>query len=322
LCHALDLTASVCHEERGTEFGVTIQDDTAKSSWPPPAVVGLLCGAGAALCWAIGLVSALHGISIGLSPLEISLHRLAWAGLVFLPTVRRGGAADIAAVGLGRSIVLTLCGGICLALFSNAGFILVPLGHGGVIQPSCAAFGGLVLATVVLKDKIYPSRIIGGLALVCGLVIIGYEALSTIGVHGILGDLLFAMAGFSFAIFGVLLKLWRITPIRAVAITSVLSLVLIPIQYFTSGFDRLIAVGLYENFKLALLQGLLSGAVATFMFTRAVVLLGAARAAVFPALVPPLTLLIGFIWLGNVPTALQIVGLVMVLIGFRLTQRS
>jgi drug/metabolite transporter (DMT)-like permease len=301
---------------------VNIRDNTAKTPWPPPAVVGPMCGIGAALCWAIGLVSALHGISIGLSPLEISLHRLAWTGLAFLPFVRSGAAADIAGVGWGRSIALTLSGGICLALFSNAGFILVPLGHGGLIQPSCAAFGGLVLATLVLKDKIYPSRILGGAALICGLVIIGYEALSTFGIGGILGDLSFAMAGFSFAIFGVLLKLWRIAPIRAVAITSVMSLVLIPIQYFISGFDRMIAIGFSENLKLALVQGVLSGAAATFMFTRAVVLLGAARAAVFPALVPPLTLITGFVVLGNIPSALQIVGLVMVLIGFRLTQKS
>jgi drug/metabolite transporter (DMT)-like permease len=301
---------------------VTVEDNTVKTRWPPPAVVGLLCGVGAATCWAIGLVSSLHGISIGLTPLEISLYRLCLAGLVFLPFIRAGGAADISGVGIWRIVVLTLCGGVCLVLFSNAGFLLVPLGHGGVIQPSCAALGGLVLATIVFKDRIVPARFFGGAALVCGLCIIGYEAISTIGAHGILGDLLFAMAGFSFAIFGVLLKLWRIAPIRAVAITSVFSLVLLPIQYFVGGFGGLIAVGWRENLVLAAVQGVLSGAAATYMFTRAVVLLGAARAAVFPALVPPLTLLTGFIFLGNIPTAMQIVGLVIVLIGFRLTQKS
>ncbi len=58
------------------------------------------------------------------------------------------------------------------------------------------------------------------------------------------------------------------------------------------------------------------------LFTRAVVLLGAAKAAVFPALVPPFTLMTGYLFLGNIPTALQLVGLVLVLTGFRLTQKS
>ncbi len=294
----------------------------AKTPWLPPAVVGLLCGIGAAMCWAIGLVSSLHGISIGLTPLEISLYRLCLAGLLFLPFVRPGGAADISGVGVWRSIALTLSGGICVVLFSNIGFLTVPLGHGGVIQPSCAALGGLILATIVFKDRIIPARIIGGVALICGLCIIGYEAVATIGVHGILGDLSFAMAGFSFAIFGVLLKLWGIAPIRAVAVTSVFALVLIPIQYFSGGFGDLIAAGWRENLVLALVQGALSGAAATYLFTRAVVLLGAAKAAVFPALVPPFTLVTGFVFLGNIPTAYQVVGLLMVLAGFRLTQKS
>ena len=66
----------------------------------------------------------------------------------------------------------------------------------------------------------------------------------------------------------------------------------------------------------------LSGALATYMFTRAVVLLGAARAAVFPALVPPFTLVTGYVLLGNIPSLLQTIGLVMVLVGFRFTQKS
>jgi drug/metabolite transporter (DMT)-like permease len=288
----------------------------------PPGVIGVLCGAGAALFWALGLVSARHAIAIGLSPLDISLHRLVWAGLVFLPFVGAGQAADVRGVGWSRSILLTLCGGPPLALLSYSGFILVPLGHGGVIQPSCAALGGLLLSTLVEKEKLPRTRLAGAIAIVLGLCVIGYEALSTIGVHGIVGDLAFVGAGFLFATFGMMLKLWGITPIRAVAITGVVSLVLIPIQFAFFGFDRLIAAGFYENLWLAIVQGLFAGAGATFLFTRAVVLLGAARAAVFPALVPPFTLLTGLIVLGIVPTLFQLAGMAIVLIGFRLTQKT
>jgi drug/metabolite transporter (DMT)-like permease len=166
------------------------------------------------------------------------------------------------------------------------------------------------------------TRAAGAGAIVIGLMVIGYEALSTFGADGVIGDLCFVAAGFLFAIFGMQLKLWRITPIRAVAIVSVLSLVLLPIHAVFFGFDRLIAAGFYENLIQAVVQGLFSGAAATFLFTRAVVLLGAARAAVFPALVPPFTLLTGFIFVGNIPTAVQLAGMVIVLLGFRLTQKA
>ena len=51
-------------------------------------------------------------------------------------------------------------------------------------------------------------------------------------------------------------------------------------------------------------------------------LLGAGRAAVFPSLVPPFVLLIGWLALGEAPTALQIAGVIVVLFGFRLAQST
>jgi drug/metabolite transporter (DMT)-like permease len=51
-------------------------------------------------------------------------------------------------------------------------------------------------------------------------------------------------------------------------------------------------------------------------------LLGASRAVLFPALVPPFTLLVGFLALGEVPSVSQLIGLVIVVAGFRLTQRG
>jgi drug/metabolite transporter (DMT)-like permease len=295
---------------------------TARVERLPPGALGVACGVGAAFLWAGGLVSARHGIAIGFTPMDITFHRLVWPGLVFLPLVFAGGVADPRSVGWGRSIVLTILGGPTISLFSYAGFMLVPLGHGGVIQPSTAALSGLLLATLVLKERLLATRAAGAVAIVGGLSIIGFEALSTIGTHGLLGDLSFMAAGFTFACFGMMLKMWRMAPMRAVAVISVLSLVLVPVQFAFFGFDNMIARGLWENVAMALIQGLFAGTGATYLFARAVVLLGAARAAVFPALVPPFTLLVGYVAVDNVPTMLQILGLAVVLVGFRLTQST
>jgi drug/metabolite transporter (DMT)-like permease len=288
----------------------------------PAGISGVICGAGAALFWAAGLAAARHGIDIGLAPSDLVFHRCVWAGLAFLPAVIANRAADLRGLGWGRGIVLTLAGGPILSAFSYSGFLLVPLGHGGVIQPSCAALGGLALATLVLKEPLLVTRAFGAIAIVAGLVVIGFEALTGIGGNAVFGDLSFATAGFLFAAFGMMLKLWRIAPTRAVVVTGVLSLALVPIQWIFFGFERMIAVGLWANLVQLVFQGILSGAVSIFLFTRAVILLGAARAAVFPTLVPPFTLLIGYAVLGVVPSAFQLFGLLLVLIGFRLTQKS
>ena len=285
-------------------------------------VLGIACGAGAALFWAAGFVAARHGIAAGFSPTDIVFHRFVWAGLAFLPFVARAGLRDLGGVGWAKGVALTLVGGPPLALLSYAGFLFVPLAHGGVIQPSCAALGGLVLATLVLKEKLPASRAAGAAVIVAGLAVIGADALATIGTHGLIGDLSFVTAGLMFAGFATLLRLWHIAPTRAVAVTSVVSLVDVAIQWLGFGFERMIALGLTENLVQFAVQGIFAGAAATYLFTRSVVLLGAGRAAVFPSLVPGFTLLIGFLTLGEIPSLAQLAGFAIVLAGFRLTQKS
>ena len=284
-------------------------------------ILGVLCGAGAALFWAFGFVAARHGVVLGMSPLVLALHRFVWPGLALFPLLAANGLRDLGGLGWrgwGRAIAITLFGGLPLALWSYIGYVYVPLGHGAIIQPSCAAVGGLILARLVIKEALPPRRIAGALAIVLGLVVIGAEALRTMGAHGVLGDLLFVAAGSSFAVFGMLLRLWRIPPIYAAAVTSVLSLAGLPILFFT--YANFLAAGLYENLLQAVVQGIFAGPAAIYLFTRAVILLGAGRAALYPSLVPPFTLAIGFLTLGIVPSIPQLVGLAIVLVGFRLTQ--
>ena len=280
----------------------------------------MACGTGAALCWAIGFVAARHGVNVGLSPLVIAMHRFAWPGLVLLPVLAASGLSDLGGIGWRRGVALTLFGGLPQALMSYLGYLFVPLGHGGIIQPSCAALGGLVLARVVLREPLPRRRVVGALTIVLGLGVIGAEALRTIGAHGIGGDLLFAGAGSFFAVFGILVRMWAVPATRAAIITSVLSLAGLPMLLLR--FDNMLAAGFFENLLQAVVQGGLAGAAAIYLFTRAVVLLGASRAVVFPTLVSPFTLAIGFLALGEVPSISQLAGLAVVLVGFRLTQKG
>jgi drug/metabolite transporter (DMT)-like permease len=297
----------------------------AMASSPPssvkhPTAWGVLCGAGSALFWAFGFVAARHGVLVGVSPLILALHRFVWAGLMFIPVLAVNGLGNLGGLGWRRGIAITMFGGLPLALLSYVGYLFVPLGHGAIIQPSCAALGGLVLARLVLHEALPPRRIVGALAMVLGLIVIGAEALGTMGTLGLVGDFLFVAAGSFFAVFGMLLRLWHIPPMRAMTVTSVLSLAGLPIMLFA--YENFLAVGLFENLLQAVVQGVFAGAGAIYLFTRAVVLLGVGRAALFPALVPPFTLLIGAFTVGEIPSVEQLVGLAIVVVGFRLTQKA
>ena len=283
--------------------------------------LGILCGVGAVVFWAAGFTAARHGIDVGFTPFDILVHRFAWSALLLLPLFVRNGAADLNGIGWGRGIMLTIFGGPVFAIVSYSGFLLVPLGHGGVIQPSCAALWGLLLATVMLRERLPPHRAIGALIIILGLATIGGEAITTIGTHGVFGDLMFVVAGCMFGTFGMLLRLWRVDAIRATVVVSMVSFVVIPLHGLIFGFERMIALGPWENLLQAVIQGLLAGPGAIYLFTRSVVLLGAARAAVFPSLVPGFTLLVGYLALGEIPSLPQLLGFAIVLVGFRLTQK-
>jgi drug/metabolite transporter (DMT)-like permease len=96
----------------------------------------------------------------------------------------------------------------------------------------------------------------------------------------------------------------------------------VPAFWAMGGFDHMIALGWRENLLQAVLQGALMGYGAIYLFVRSVALLGAGRVAVFSALVPPFVLLTGWLALGEVPSVLQLIGLVIVLLGFWLAQRG
>lgn len=287
-----------------------------------PTAVGVICGIVAAGFWAAGFVGVRHGLNVGFSPADLAVHRYLWPGLALLPVVLRAGIGDLDGIGWGRGILLTVLGGPVFAIIGYAGFLLVPLGHGGVIQPSCGALGGLLLATLVLREKLIVSRLIGALIIIGGLLVIAGEGAATIGAQGVGGDLALALAGFMSGAFATLLRLWRIAPMTAAAVISVLSLFAMPIYWLIGGVAHLSALGWRENLLQAVLQGVLAGPAALYLLVRSITLIGAGRAAIFFSLVPPFVVLIGWLALGEMPTLLQLTGLVIVLFGFQLTQRG
>lgn len=296
---------------------MTVQTSAAALE-PSTKLVAIACGVGAAMCWAGGLVAARHAISIGLSPADLAFHRFVLSGLVFLPFVARDGFRDLGGLGWPFGILFMIIGGPGLSMLSHAGFILAPLGHGAVIQPSVATLSGILLATIFLKEPLSRARIFGVFAIVGGLCLMGIDAVLNIGTHALGGDLAFVSAGLCWATFLLLMRRKGLDSMRATAIICALSLLFYaPVQWLVFGFDRMIAVGWWENLLQIVMQGVLSGPLAIYLSGRAAIVLGAGRGATFSALVPPFTMLTGAVMLGEIPSVLQLAGLVVFAVGFR-----
>jgi drug/metabolite transporter (DMT)-like permease len=88
----------------------------------------------------------------------------------------------------------------------------------------------------------------------------------------------------------------------------------LPIYAWFAG-TQLAAAPWREIVIQAIFQGVLSAIVALLLYTRAIAILGAARGAVFAALVPTFSLLLAIPLLHETPTELQLVGVLFVTAG-------
>jgi drug/metabolite transporter (DMT)-like permease len=109
---------------------------------------------------------------------------------------------------------------------------------------------------------------------------------------------------------------------RAIGVVATLSiLIYLPIYFSIYGWHDFFVHGAAETWLQIVTQGLIAGVLPIYLYARAVTLLGAGRTATFTALVPVFGAVIGVAALGIVPSVAQIVGMAVVLIGFRLTMR-
>lgn len=283
----------------------------------PSARRGLLLGLCAALIWGAYVAFARAGVADGLKPEDFVLLRFGVAGLLLLPWMLRRGIGTLAGVGWGRGFWLMLCAGPLFMLLVPAAFLFAPLPHGAVVPPASTVLCSMVLAALVLGDRPPRRRIAGVLLILAGLVCVaGSGFLSGGGGRAWIGDLMFFGAGLLWACFTVLQRRWQVAPMQAVAALSVFSmLVVVPPYVAWSGFDRLLALPLPTLIVQVVVQGVLAGAVAVLAYSSAVAILGASRAAAFPAIVPGTATLIGIPLTGEWPTALQWTGIAVVTLG-------
>lgn len=278
---------------------------------------GLAWGLLAAAIWASYSVLARLAVKAGLSPGDLTLLRFAPGALIMLPFVFRWGWRDLAGIGWRRGLVLTVLAGPGFSLLFMTGFTLAPLAHGAVVAPAFQMLTGLTLAALIAHQQWTRETAIGAAGVLVGLACIGGDSL----LHGegrmtLLGDALFAAAGTCWGLFGALSRRWQVDPLRVTGVVVVLSFAMVaPGFVLLADWQRLASAGPGMLALQVLAQGLGAGLVAVLAFSRAAALLGSGRAAFFGAMVPGAAALLAIPVLGEVPSLLQVLGIVAVVAG-------
>ncbi|ASM72456.1 EamA-like transporter family protein [Pseudosulfitobacter pseudonitzschiae] len=279
-------------------------------------LIGVIFGLSAVVMWALYFVYAREAAQTGLLPIDVILLRYGVAGLILLPWLVRKGLGNLGGVGWGRGVVVAIVVGPLFLMFGAGGFLFAPLAHGAVIQPSTAALVATGVAILFLGEKLHAARIAGIAMVLGGIALISMTGTTASAPDAWKGHLMFMAAGGCWAAFTILLRLWQLGAIAATAAASVLSAaVVVPGVLMFGTLDRLAALPVDKLVVQIVVHGGMAGVLAMVAYARSVALLGVGLAALFPAVVPAVALILGIPLAGEVPTAPEWLGAVLATTG-------
>lgn len=267
----------------------------------------------AVLIWASWLVLTSSGRTTSLSILDLAGFRALIPALVLAPLLWRG-RRELARVGLLRCLVLSAYGAP-FTLCVGYGLSFAPVAHAGAMVPGLAPLATAMLSAVLLGHRLSLRQMVSFLLILSASVTIILRAAgSPDSDDAWIGHLLFLLGATCWAGFTVMMKSLDISPYLATAIVGGLSTVFVaPVWIATDLSTLAVASGPDIAFQ-AVFQGVVSGLVSLFAFSKAIRLLGI-RASVFSALTPGVATLLAVPVLGQVPDHIEILALIVVVAG-------
>ena len=277
-------------------------------------VLAVTAAVGAMLLYGGQFVLSRWSIQRSLSLWDLGTLRFLVAGVLCLPFAL--GRRDGTGLGWGRLLVLALSAGAPYTLIMYAGLSLAPAAHGAVIIPGATPVVSALLAWAWLGERPWPARVLGLAAILAGLVLVGSPGLRAESESSTwLGDALFVVAGVLWGLYTVCARLWRVDPLRVTAAVWALSLVYVPIYALVVGPAPLLSAPPGEVVFQAIYQGIGVAICALVLYSFAIRVLGAAVASLFMPLTPVFGVLLGVPILGEIPTAVQLAGMLAVSVG-------
>lgn len=268
---------------------------------------GIAAGIGSVALWASWAAVSRMGVIGALDPFDMTALRFTVATLVLLPVLVRGtGRHGIAGVTWPAAFWLWLGGGAPYTLVIYFGLTLAPAGHLAVIMPAAIVAFTAIGGRMLLGERLTAQRGLGIVAIVVGVVLVGWAGLTEAGSGA--GDAIFFFGALMWSAFGLTAQIYRVDALKCVAVLSFLSFVTVAPPYLILTGDRILHLPLADVLLQGFFQGFVTAVLALVLYTRSVMHLGAARASLFTALVPGMGLAAAYLVLGEVPEVLSLAG--------------
>lgn len=281
--------------------------------------IGILCAITVVFFFSgFNLVSRL-GLASSLTPVDVAALRFGVAGLVLLPILLRHGCGGLA---WRQALALACCGGLGFALFAFTGFALAPAAHGGVLLHGTVPLFTFLISWLMTREAVTRWRLLSLAAILSGILAMAWDSVSGATPRQLLGDASLLMASICWSAYGLQVRRSGLAPAHAASVVAVLSMALILPIYLLLPGKSLALVSWPELLFQGAFQGVLIGAVANIIYSRAVASLGALETALFTAAVPCVTMTGAVLLLGEQPGVLAIVGVVAVTVGMALSLKG
>lgn len=269
--------------------------------------LGWLAILGAVGIYAGNFVISRYGVKAAIGANDLTALRFGVAGVLMAPLFLRHAGSSFRTLGPWRWMILTLLSGPPFTLSMMWGLNFAPVAHGAAIVAGTIPAASSIGARLVFGQRIPPLKLILFAVIFAGLFLVtGYSAAMEPGV--LFGDFLFMACGSMWGVFAVALRKWTPAPMPLAAITSVLSLLYMPVYFLWLSPDFSTASPAQITI-LALYQGVMVSIVSVVLFSRAVHALGPQRATLGNATVPVFAALIAAPVLGELPSPAQWLGI-------------
>lgn len=287
----------------------------------PSAASAIGAGLAAVVVWASYNIASVVGMTSGFDWATMTLLRFAPAAAIAIAFTGVAAVATLGGIGWVRGLLVGAIGGVAFGYFVYSAFLYAPLAHGIVLAPAAVMLTGMALGRFAAAEDVGAAQVAGGGLLVLGLLLLAYDGLSAGGPNVLLGDAMFVASGACWGVMTYLFKRWKVAPLPGVlAVALPAALLMIPLYLAANGIG-LPPAPIASLAVQAFFQGVLGGFIGVYAFVIAVKGLGAARAALFPALTPGVTAALAYPILGDVPTWLQIAGMTVATIGILVAAR-
>lgn len=282
---------------------------------PRPRVLGFAAAFATVTIWAAFMLVTRFAVQGTFTVEELLILRLVPGALVMAPVMWRLGVMP-RGQSWPRAVILMVGASAVFPFVVSKGLAYAPASDGGALAPGMLPFWTALAAYVLTGEVTGPRRRVGLVMILAGAMIISlWQILAGTDDGAWKGHLMFLTGSGCFAIYSIIFRQSRLSPLHSLVIGLFWGTLLITPLLLATGNISFAAADPRDIVVMIVLQSFIIGILAMILFGYAVQLLGAAETAAFGALTPILALLGGVAFLGENVTLLKVFGVVLVAVG-------